>query len=214
MRRLSRALGLVGLAGAVVASIGCATTSDIDKRIAESQTKTDKKIESVETQVETLQEKQKATDVKVEDQGKKIEVVSQSASEALKRAQEAGILAKGKVVFEQTFSEDRVRFALNKHDLSKDSKAALDEFAAKVKALNRAVWIEIQGHTDNTGDEDYNDELGQKRADAVKRYLVRGGKLPAPRISTVSYGDTSPAEPNKTSKGRAANRRVVLVVME
>ena len=84
--------------------------SDVDKKIADSQAKTDKKIESVETQVEELQEKQKATDARLEEQSKAIEELGQSAKEALQRAQEAGVLAKGKIVFQQSFTEDRVRF--------------------------------------------------------------------------------------------------------
>ena len=118
---------------ATMALTGCATTSDVDKKIAEVQAKTDKKIESVETQVEELQEKQKATDGRLDEQGKQIEQLGQSAAEALKRAQEAGVLAKGKVVFQQSFTEDRIRFKTASYELTKDAKAALDEFAAKVK---------------------------------------------------------------------------------
>lgn len=203
------------LAAAVGLSlVGCATTSDIDKKIAESQTKTDKKIESVETQVEQLQDTQKATAGKVEEQGKQIEQLGQSAKDALARAQEAGVLAKGKIIFQQSFAEDRVRFKVNSYELTKDAKAALDEFAAKVKALDKGVYLEIQGHTDDTGGADYNDQLGQQRAEAVRRYLAREHKLPLGRISTISYGDTLPVETNKTAKGRSQNRRVVIVVLE
>ncbi|HJQ37635.1 MAG TPA: OmpA family protein, partial [Thermoanaerobaculia bacterium] len=60
----------------------------------------------------------------------------------------------------------------------------------------------------------YNEELGQRRADAVRRYLSREHKLPLNRMSTISYGDTLPVESNKTRAGRSANRRVVLVVLE
>jgi peptidoglycan-associated lipoprotein len=193
---------------------GCATTTDIDKKIADSQSKTDKKIESVESQVESLQEKQKATEGKVDDQGRQIEQISQSAKEALQRAQEAGVLAKGKIVFQQSFSEDRVRFKVNSFELTKDAKTALDEFSLKIKGLDKGVYLEIQGHTDDTGGSDYNDQLGQQRAEAVRRYLAREHKLPLGRISTISYGDTQPVETNKTAKGRAQNRRVVIVVLE
>ena len=182
---------------------GCATTTDVDK-----------KIESVETQFEDLQEKQKATEGKVGEQGKQIEQISQSAKEALQRAQEAGVLAKGKILFQQSFSEDRVRFKVNSFEVTKDAKAALDEFAAKIKGLDKGVYLEIQGHTDDTGGADYNDQLGQQRAEAVRRYLAREHKLPLGRISTISYGDTQPVETNKTAKGRAQNRRVVIVVLE
>jgi peptidoglycan-associated lipoprotein len=201
-------------AGIGLSLVGCATTGDIDKKIAESQTKTDKKIESVETQVEQLQEGQKATAGKVDEQGRQIEQLGQSAREALARAQEAGVLAKGKIVFQQSFAEDRVRFKINSFELTKEAKAALDEFAVKVKALDKGVYLEIQGHTDDTGGTEYNDQLGQQRAEAVRRYLARQHKLPLGRMSTISYGDTAPVETNKTAMGRSKNRRVVVVVLE
>ncbi|HVO50004.1 MAG TPA: OmpA family protein [Thermoanaerobaculia bacterium] len=203
------------LAAAVGLSLaGCATTSDIDKKIAESQSKTDKKIESVETQVEQLQESDKVTAGKLDEQAKQIEQLGQSAKDALARAQEAGVLAKGKIVFQQSFAEDRVRFKVNSFELTKEAKSALDEFAAKVLALDKGVYLEIQGHTDDTGGTDYNDQLGQQRAEAVRRYLARQHKLPLGRMSTISYGDTLPVETNKTALGRSKNRRVVIVVLE
>jgi len=196
------------LAATAMVTLGaCATTKSVDQRIADVQAQQNKKIESVESQVEDLQQKQKQTDVR-------LDAVSQEAKDALKRAQEAGVLAKGKVVFQQTFTEDRVKFGLNKYDLSKDSQTALDEFAGKVKGLNEQYYIEVQGHTDDTGSSKYNDELGQRRADAVRRYLSRQHQVPLNRMSTISYGDTLPAEPNTTKAGRAQNRRVVLVVLE
>ncbi len=193
---------------------GCATTQDVDKKIAEAQSKTDKKIESVETQVEELQQRQAATEGKVDDQGKQIEALGQSAAEALKRAQEAGVLAKGKIVFQQSFAEDRVRFKTGSYELTKDAKVSLDEFAEKIKTMDKGVYLEIQGHTDDTGGTDFNDQLGQQRAEGVRRYLARQHKLPLGRMQTISYGDTLPVEPNKTARGRAKNRRVVIVVLE
>ena len=214
MNRTSLSLLAAAIAVTGLSLTGCATSTDVDKKIADAQAKTDKKIESVETQVEDLQVNQKTTAGKVDDQGKQIEQISQSAKEALQRAQEAGVLAKGKILFQQSFAEDRVRFKVNSFELTKDAKAALDEFAAKVKALDKTVYLEIQGHTDDTGGADYNDQLGQQRAEAVRRYLAREHKLPLGRISTISYGDTQPVQTNKTAKGRAQNRRVVIVVLE
>jgi len=214
MKRNSLSLLAAAVAVTSLSLAGCATTTDVDKKIADAQAKTDKKIESVETQVEDLQVNQKATAGKVDDQGKQIEQISQSAREALARAQEAGVLAKGKILFQQSFAEDRVRFKVSSFELTKDAKSALDEFAAKIKALNSVVYLEIQGHTDDTGGADYNDQLGQQRAEAVRRYLAREHKMPLGRISTISYGDTQPVESNKTAKGRSQNRRVVIVVLE
>ena len=195
-------------AAALTAFLGaCATSKSVDEKIAASQATTNQRIESVASQVEDLQQRQQQTDVKIEQ-------LSQSAQEALKRAQEAGVLAKGKVVFEQSFSEDRIKFALDKYELDKNAQAALDEFAGRVKTLDGQYFVEIQGHTDDTGGERYNEELGQRRADAVRRYLSRQHQLPLARMSTISYGDTLPLESNKTRAGRTANRRVVLVVLE
>ena len=213
MTKLNRT-ALVGVAVLVAGAFGCATTKQVDQKIAEATAKTDQKIETVETQVEELQTKQKATDAKVDAQGQEIAKVSQSAQEALKRAQEAGILAKGKVVFEQTFTEDRIKFRTGSAELNDEAKVALDEFAAKVKDLKRPVWMEIQGHTDSTGSDEINDALGDKRAEAVKRYLARKHQLPIQRMTTISYGDTLPADQGTGRKARAANRRVVLVVLE
>jgi outer membrane protein OmpA-like peptidoglycan-associated protein len=207
-------VALVGVAVLVAGAFGCATSTQVDQKIAAATAKTDQKIETVETQVEDLQTKQKATDSKLDAQGQEIAKLSQSAQEALKRAQEAGILAKGKVVFEQTFSEDRIKFRSGSADLNDDAKAALDEFAAKVKELKRPVWMEVQGHTDSTGTTEINDALGEKRAEAVRRYLARKHQLPIQRMATISYGDTLPADTGKGNKARAANRRVVLVVLE
>jgi outer membrane protein OmpA-like peptidoglycan-associated protein len=193
---------------ALAATLGaCATSKSVDDKIAASQATSNQKIESVASQVEDLQQTQQQTDVKIEQ-------LSQSAQEALKRAQEAGVLAKGKVVFEQTFSEDRIKFGLDKYELDASARTALDEFATKVTALDSQYFIEIQGHTDDTGGERYNEELGQRRADSVRRYLSREHKLPLARMSTISYGDSLPVESNKTKAGRSSNRRVVLVVLE
>jgi len=208
MRKYTQLVSITALSLALGA---CATNSQVDKkieqRISESQAQTNQKIEGVASQVEDLQQKQKATDVRLDQ-------LSQEAKDALRRAEEAGVLAKGKVVFSQTFGEDRVKFGSDKYELSKDSKAALDDFAGKVKVLQEQYFVEIQGHTDDTGSSKHNDDLGQRRADEVRRYLSRQHSVPLNRMSTISYGDTLPVAPNKTRAGRSQNRRVVIVVLE
>jgi peptidoglycan-associated lipoprotein len=204
MRNVTRSITVVALALTLGA---CATKKSVEEQIAASQASTNQKIESVASQVEDLQQKQQQTDVRLAE-------LSQSAQEALTRAQEAGVLAKGQVVFEQSFAEDRVKFKLDSHELDQNAKTALDEFAGRVKVLQSQYFVEIQGHTDDTGSEAHNEELGQRRAESVRRYLSREHKLPLNRMSTISYGDTLPVESNKTRDGRTANRRVVLVVLE
>lgn len=190
----------------VLVLAGCATSKSVDEKIAASQAQTAQKIESVVGQVEELQQKQTQTEVRLEE-------LSKEAREALQRATEAGVLSKNKVVFEQSFSEDRIKFKLDSYELSDDAKKALDEFAGRVKATAEEYFVEIQGHTDDTGTQRHNDELGQRRAEAVRRYLSRQHGLPLNRMSTISYGDSSPVESNKTKQGRSVNRRVVIVVL-
>lgn len=194
-----------------IAAASCATSGSVDQKIAAAQAQTqadvNKKIESVASQVESVQQHQKEQDAQLAS-------LSQEAKDALQRATQAGVLAKGKVAFEQTFGEDRVKFKSDKYDLNDDAKKSLDEFAGKVKGLTDQYFIEIQGHTDDTGSSKYNEDLGERRAESVRRYLSREQKLPLNRMSTISYGDTLPVAPNKTKAGRAQNRRVVIVVLE
>src|SRR3982074_1213304 len=114
-----RAVSVVAFAGLLGA---CATSGDVSKKVQESQADTNKRIESVASQVEDLQTKQKQTDVKLAQ-------LSQEARERLKRAQAAAGPAKGKVVFEQAFTEDRVKFGVDKYELDKGAQAALSDFA-------------------------------------------------------------------------------------
>ncbi|HEY2325630.1 MAG TPA: OmpA family protein [Thermoanaerobaculia bacterium] len=208
---MNRTLKGLSLGILTVAMVGCATNKSVDEkinaRVAESEAKANTKIESVAGRVETVQQHQKEQDAQIAS-------LSQEAKDALKRATDAGVLAKGKVAFQQTFGEDRIKFKISKYDLDDTAKAALDEFAGKVKALSDQYYIEIQGHTDDTGGKRYNEDLGERRAEAVRRYLSRSAGLPLMRMSTISYGDTLPVAPNKTRAGRAQNRRVVIVVLE
>ena len=140
--------------------------------------------------------------------------LSKTAQEAVERANAAGKLAQGKLVYEVVMSEGKLKFGHSKTALGKDAEAALDEFAAKLKGDNKSVFIEIQGHTDSTGEAGPNLKIGEARADAVRRYLNMKGGIPLHRMSVISYGETAPVADNKVKAGRQENRRVVLVVIQ
>jgi outer membrane protein OmpA-like peptidoglycan-associated protein len=135
-----------------------------------------------------------------------------TAKDALDRANAAHKLAEGKFLYQVVLSDDSVKFPTDVHALSSEAEARLNELAQKLKGENQNVYLEIQGHTDARGSEDYNDKLGEARAEAVRRYLNQQG-VALNRMSTISYGKTSPVAPNDTSVGRAQNRRVVVVVL-
>ena len=72
--------------------------------------------------------------------------------------------------------------------------------------------VAIEGHTDSTGSKEINDALSQQRADAVKDYLVANKTLPANKIVARGYGSVKPVASNATAEGRAANRRIDVIV--
>lgn len=140
--------------------------------------------------------------------------LSKTAQDAVERANAAGKLAQGKLVYEVVMSDEKLKFGRDKAALGKDAEAALDAFAAKLKGDNKNVFIEIQGHTDSRGEAAHNLKLGEARAEAVRRYLNMKGGIPLHRMSVISYGETAPVADNKVKAGRQENRRVVLVVIQ
>lgn len=99
-------------------------------------------------------------------------------------------------------------FDFDKSILKPEGKTTLNPIIADLKA-HAGDTIAISGHTCDIGADQYNMGLGQRRADAVKKYLVDNG-IDASRISTVSLGETKPALPNTSSANRAQNRRAEL----
>ena len=78
--------------------------------------------------------------------------------------------------------------------------------------LSRATYIEVIGHTDDVGDDDYNMELSEQRADSVRNYLIGAG-VDGSKMVTVGAGESMPIASNKTDEGRAENRRVEVMVL-
>lgn len=138
--------------------------------------------------------------------------VEGTAGEALARANAAHKLAEGKFLYEVVLSDDSMKFPVDEDALSPEAEARLAELVQRLKAENRNVYLEIQGHTDATGDAEYNERLGEARAEAVRRFLSRDG-IALNRMATISYGEEAPVAPNDTAEGRAQNRRVAIVVL-
>ncbi len=142
----------------------------------------------------------------------RVTTVEGTAGEALARANAAHKLAEGKFLYQVVLSDDSVKFPVDRHALSPEAQARLDEFAERLKTENRNVYLEIQGHTDASGPEAYNDQLGDARAEAVRKYLSMKG-VALNRMATISYGEEVPVAPNEDPQGRAQNRRVAIVVL-
>jgi outer membrane protein OmpA-like peptidoglycan-associated protein len=118
-----------------------------------------------------------------------------------------------KLIFEVTLSEDQGNFKFGKTDLPDEAKGALDQMVGRLKGDSKAVFIEIEGHTDNVGSTDLNEKLGLERAEAVKRYLYEQHQIPLHKMNVISYGEAKPVAENTKRDGRAMNRRVVIKVL-
>lgn len=103
-------------------------------------------------------------------------------------------------------SARKVLFATSSDKLLQSSFAALDD-VVKILQDNADVQMDIDGHTDNTGNAVLNKALSEKRAASVKKYFVSKG-IDESRLHAAGYGDTKPVDSNKASAGRAKNRRV------
>ena len=204
MKVTNRTMALALLV-AVLAS-GCASKKYVREEVS-------RETGAVHTRVDTLSGQVEQNQTKLREHDEQIAQVSRTAQEALQRAQEAGKLAEGKLLYETVLSDDQVRFGFDKAGLSDEARAALDTFATPIVDNNENVYIEIQGHTDSVGSETYNEELGMERAEAVRRYLNMQHKIPLHRMSVISYGESAPVGSNDSRDARAKNRRVVLVVL-
>jgi outer membrane protein OmpA-like peptidoglycan-associated protein len=107
------------------------------------------------------------------------------------------------------FSE-KILFGFNQSNLNATASSNLDKLTTILKEYPDTD-IEIQGHTDSKGTDEYNMTLSEKRAGSVASYL-RGKGIPSGRIRTKGYGETAPVASNETEDGRAQNRRVNFLI--
>lgn len=208
---------LILLATFVLTTVGCASKGFVRREIDTQVAELAQRSTALETSLETTQTRLDRTDDRLtgenREQDYRIDEASQTALEALERARQAGKLAEGKLLFEAVLSDDKVRFGFDKAELSDEAKEALNALGDRLKTDNRKVYLEIQGHTDATGPEVHNMNLGEERAEVVRRYLNLELGIPLHRMETISYGETAPVADNDSREGRSQNRRVVIVVL-
>jgi outer membrane protein OmpA-like peptidoglycan-associated protein len=100
-----------------------------------------------------------------------------------------------------------VRFKFDSYELAQEAKASLDQLASQIRDRDNFI-MEIRGFADGLGSDGYNNELTQKRADAVRRYLAERHNIALFRMHMLGFGKVRPVADNTTPEGRAANRRV------
>lgn len=107
--------------------------------------------------------------------------------------------------------KDGANFAPNSTALSDQARRAIDSFLGTLQGTGDSLFL-VAGHTDNVGSDEYNYELGQKRATSVARYLITQKRIEPLQVAAVSYGKNAPLSNNATAEGRRKNRRIEILV--
>ena len=203
-------LAVVGLAAGCVSNKKFeGSVADLNGRVDGVQATTEEHGEAIDE----LQQQSSALQSEVNAMGSKVDSVRGTSEEAMKTAKEAKAAAKGKVLWKVTLTNNDVKFGLDAATVTEQGASALNSLVDRLKQYDKMVFVEIQGHTDATGNEDYNRQLGYKRAEQVRGYLHEKG-IPLNLMSVISYGEGRPIADNSTREGRAANRRVEILVLE
>lgn len=221
---MRRAMCLAGLAAVVLAAgPACATKKYVQTEVAQ----VNEKVSGLSDSLEATQERVREHEQRIGEVDQRAQAAAQEARREAEGARrlagevearasaraDAIEAAQRKLLFEVVLSADQGQFPFGAAELPPDAQAALDRLVEELKAQSQSVWIEIEGHTDNVGDARYNEELGLRRAEAVKRYLYEKHQVPLHKMNVISYGETKPTAPNSTREGRAQNRRVVVRVL-
>jgi outer membrane protein OmpA-like peptidoglycan-associated protein len=231
MRKPVFIVGIFALSLAVAPA--CATKKFVRQEVGQVNDKVStmgKSLEETQERVRQAEGRITQVDQRAQQAGTQATQAQQSATQAQQsatQAQQSAVKAEQtantradaieaasrKLLFEVVLSEDQGKFKFGGTDLPDEAKSAIDQMVNNFKSQKSAVWIEIEGHTDNVGDSKYNEMLGLNRAEAVKRYLYEQHNVPLHKINVISYGEDKPAAPNRTRDGRAQNRRVVVKVL-
>ncbi len=190
-------------------------------------------VDAVGTRVETMSQSLEATQEETRQNAGRITEVDAKADQAGIWAKEAQTTANTantaavaaaaraeaveastkRLVYEVVISEDQGQFKFGSAALPPTVQARIDEMIADLKTNPRGSYVEIEGHTDSSGDKMVNRRIGEARAEAVKRYLYEAHQVPLHKMNVISWGEDKPVSPNTTRDGRAQNRRVVIRVL-
>ncbi|MEK6321425.1 MAG: OmpA family protein [Acidobacteriota bacterium] len=214
----SRLTILIGLIAVVIfGSVGCATKKYVRNRVSERVTPLEQRTGELEETSRRNNQDIGRLSTDVTDVRGRADRAQAQADIALSRADDANTRVNGA---EQSVSDLRtnldnytlqntasVRFKFDSYELTPEAKEALDQLATQIRDRENFI-LEIQGFADWIGKDAYNNQLTQKRAEAVRRYLAELHNIALFRMHMLGFGEIRPVADNKTREGRAENRRV------
>jgi len=222
---MNRTSLVICLAASMVATVGCASKNYVKQQTTPLINKTNEldDLTAKNTRdIKDVDQRAQAGIQAVNAKTAEVEQKTQTADQNATQAQQMADAANGRVnVLTNTVAnldnyhpvaETSVKFGFNKDNLTPKAKETLDQLAAQI-ASTRNYIIALEGDTDSVGPADYNYGLSQRRADSVIQYLASKYNVPAHKIYVIGLGKDKPVESNKTSAGRADNRRVDVRLM-
>jgi outer membrane protein OmpA-like peptidoglycan-associated protein len=222
---MNRTSLVICLAASMVATVGCSsknyvksqTTPLINKtnELDDLTAKNSKDIKDVDARAQAGIQAVNAKTAEVE---QKAQTAGQNAASAQQMADAAntrvGTLTNTVANLDNyhAVAETSVKFGFNRDNLTPEAQQTLDQLAGQI-ASTKGYIIALEGGTDSVGPADYNYDLSQRRANSVIQYLATKYNVPAHKIYVIGLGKDKPVESNKTSTGRADNRRVDVRLM-
>jgi outer membrane protein OmpA-like peptidoglycan-associated protein len=207
-------------------STACATKKFVRGEVGQVNAKVDtlaKGLEETQERTRTNEARIGEVDQKAAAADQKAAAAGQRATEARAAADAVGVKADARadaiekaakrLVYEVVLSEEKGNYKFGQAAMPENVTSEIDQLVQQLKANPNGSYIEIEGHTDNSGPKDVNYRIGLERAENVKRYIYETHQVPLHKINVISYGEEKPIAPNKTRDGRAQNRRVVIKVL-
>jgi outer membrane protein OmpA-like peptidoglycan-associated protein len=173
------------------------SVSGVDTRVSELDTRTSEQVNSVKSDVQNVDQKASQAQTSAERAGNDVSSLDQ------------------KFQNRNNFNvsdEKSVQFKFNSATLDQQYQEVLDEIANTLMQNPDAIVV-LEGRTDSMGSKDYNVKLGERRIEAVRRYLAVQKGVPVYRIHDISFGAEKPVAENKTREGREKNRAVTMTIL-
>jgi OOP family OmpA-OmpF porin len=216
---------VICLAASMVATVGCSSknyvkqqTTPLINKTNELDDLTAKNTRDIKDVDARAQAGIQAVNAKTTEVDQKAQTAGQNAASAQQMADNAntrvGVLTNTVANLDNyhAVAETSVKFGFNKDNLTPKSKEALDQLGGSISGTKGYI-ITLEGGTDSVGSADYNYDLSQRRANSVIQYLAMKYNVPAHKIYVIGLGKDKPVDSNKTSQGRADNRRVDVRLM-
>jgi OOP family OmpA-OmpF porin len=222
---MNRTSLVICLAASMAATVGCASKNYVKQQTTPLINKTNELDDLTAKNTRDIKDVDARAQAGIQAVNAKtaeVEQKTQTASQNATQAQQTADAANGRVsVLTNTVAnldnyhavaETSVKFGFNRDNLTSKAQEALDQLASSI-ASTKGYIIALEGGTDSVGPADYNYDLSQRRANSVIQYLATKYNVPAHKIYVIGLGKDKPVESNKTSAGRADNRRVDVRLM-